>query len=128
MWLVRLIRCYESSRGTEKSEPFLWMVRERVLKTVHLSHNSYGDHCFPFSYAFAAEIKVREGEGDPVTDHIADGAPPKRPILLATTLNFLLFYDYATQRIDIHPNRAYQGCQSQKKLRRIVFQIHHKIR
>jgi hypothetical protein len=93
------------SRHVEQKGPsrfFGWYTSERYRQYNYVT-TVVAIIAFLFFYASAAEMKVRDGEGDVVTVHVADGSPPKQLIMLATTVKFLFFYDHTTQRIDIHP-------------------------
>lgn len=96
------------SRRVEQKGPsrlFGWYTSERYRQYNYLAA-VVAIIAFLFFYAAEAETKVREGEGEVVTVHVADGSPPKQLIMLATTVKFLFFYDHATQRIDVHPNES----------------------
>lgn len=96
------------SRSVEQKGPsrfFGWYANERYRQYNFLT-TVVAVVAFLFFYAAQAEVTVREGEGDVVTVHIADGSAPKQRIMLATTVKFLFFYDHATQRVDIHPNES----------------------
>jgi hypothetical protein len=90
---------------TSKGRFFRWYASKRY-RQINFILAAIAIIIFLFAYAQKAERDVREGAGDLVTVHLTDGSPPKRLIILATTVKFIIFYEHATQRVDIHPNES----------------------
>jgi hypothetical protein len=61
---------------------------------------------FLFEYAAWQEEKIRNGDGDIVSVHLADASPPKQLTLLGTTGKFVFLYDPDAERVDIHPHES----------------------
>ena len=61
---------------------------------------------FLFVYATENERKIRDGEGEVVNVHLADGSPPKQQIMLGTTVKFVFLYDHVGERVDMHPHES----------------------
>jgi len=59
-----------------------------------------------FVYATANERKIRDGKGEVVGVHLADGSPPKQEIMLGTTVKFVFLYDHVGERVNIHPHES----------------------
>lgn len=58
------------------------------------------------AYAKVEERKIRDGEGDVVSVHLADGSVPKQLVMLGTTARFVFLYDHVSERVDIHPHES----------------------
>jgi hypothetical protein len=96
-----------SRRVAQKSSGrfFRWYASKRY-RQVNFIAATIAIIIFLLAYAQRAEREVREGAGDIVNVHLTDGSPAKQLIILATTVKFIMFYDHATQRVDIHPNES----------------------
>ncbi|MFT6039301.1 MAG: hypothetical protein ACI9TP_002097, partial [Candidatus Azotimanducaceae bacterium] len=113
-WLLTLMGCLSvildnamSRRVAQKSRGrfFRWYASKRYRQVNYIAA-VIAIIIFLLAYAQRAEREVRDGAGDLVTVHLTDGSPPKRLIILATTVKFIIFYEHATQRVDIHPNES----------------------
>jgi hypothetical protein len=113
-WLLTLMGCLSvildnamSRRVAQKSRGrfFRWYASKRYRQVNYIAA-VIAIIIFLLAYAQRAEREVREGAGDLVTVHLTDGSPPKQLIILATTVKFIIFYEHATQRVDIHPNES----------------------
>lgn len=57
-------------------------------------------------YATVKERKIRDGEGEIVSVHLADASDPKQLVMLGTTGRFIFLFDHVSERVDIHPHES----------------------
>ena len=61
---------------------------------------------FLLAHASMNERNIRNGEGEVVGVHLADGSPPKQLIMLGTTIKYVFLYDHVDERVDMHPHES----------------------